>query len=387
LELRRKCRHFPGDRPCRFHKETGVICPECSHFSERGTSVLIIKLEALGDVLRTTSVLRALHRRYEPCSVTWVTSRAATDLFAGNDLVDEVLAASDAAIPMLQAREFDLVINPDASPMSCALASMARGRRKQGFTLSPEGHVEPLGAAAEEWLRLGSFDHLKKENRKTYQRILHDMCELDPAGQHIVLNLTENESSNAASMKRLLEPGCRGPIVGVNTGAGARWTHKKWRVDGFIELIGMLLDETDAGVMLLGGTAERERNARIKSHFGSRVADACQENLRDFIREVGLCDVVVTGDTLALHAALGLKKRVVALFGPTSPWEVDVYDLGQKIVAGLECVCCYKADCDNKPNCMDMIDAREVFRALIEELEHVRREVITEKIMVGEPGR
>jgi heptosyltransferase-2 len=386
LELRRDCRHFPGDRPCRFHKESGVMCPECSHFAERGGSILMIKLDALGDVLRTTSVLPALHRRYDPCSVTWVTSRAAMDLFTGNDLVHNVLDAGEA-IPVLMAREFDLIINPDASPKSCALASMATGRKKLGFTLNPCGHIEPMSAAAEEWLRLGSFDQLKRENRKTYQQILHDMCELDSSGQHIVLNLTDSEKSNASSMKRLLEPAAHGPVVGVNTGAGARWTHKKWRVDGFIELINTLLDETDASVMLLGGAAERERNARIRSHFGSRVADACQERMRDFVREVGLCDVVVTGDTLALHVALGLRKRVVALFGPTSPWEVDIYGQGQKIVAPADCVCCYKADCDRKPNCMDMIEARDVFQAVAAELPHVPKEVKIEAQMVGEPGR
>ena len=81
--------------------------------------------------------------------------------------MDEVLDAVEA-FPVLAAREFNLVINPDASPRSCALASMARGRKKMGFTMNPEGHIEPMSAAAEEWLRLGSFDQLKRENRKTY---------------------------------------------------------------------------------------------------------------------------------------------------------------------------------------------------------------------------
>ena len=387
MELRTDCRHFPGDRPCGFHKETGVTCRDCNNFSPRGKSVLVIKLDALGDVLRTTAVLPALHRAQDPCTVTWVTSGAAMDLFTGNSMVDEVLQADRDAVPMLMAREFDLVINPDASPKSCALAAMVRGRKKYGFTMSSDGQIEPLSKAAEEWLLMGSFDSLKRENRKTYQQVLHDICELDSEGQHIVLTLTEAERKNMASMKRLLEPDSHGPIIGINTGAGGRWTHKKWRVEGFIRLIDMILEETDASVMLLGGSAERERNARIKSHFGPSVADACQDNLRNFIREVGLCDVVVTGDTLALHVALGLNKRVVALFGPTSPWEVEVYGQGRKVIADLDCVCCYRPDCDNKPNCMDVIDAREVFRAVLEQLAHVREEVPVEKQMVGEPGR
>ena len=337
----------------------------------------MVKLDALGDVLRTTSVLPALHRAHGPCSVTWITSRAAVDLFTGNPMVEEVLY-TDEALPLLMAREFDVVINPDASPRSCAIAAAARGRRKYGFVLSAGGSVEPLSEPAEDWLLKGSFDHLKRANRKTYQQVLHEICELDPEGQHIVLELTEEERKCSDGMRRLLEPHSQGPVVGINTGAGARWEHKKWRVDGFISLIDMLLEETDAGVMLLGGAAERERNARIRSHFGSRVTDACQGSLRDFIREVGLCDVVVTGDTLALHVALGLRKRVVAIFGPTSPWEVDIYGQGQKIVPDMDCVCCYRTGCDRKPSCMDMVDARDVFRALMEELSHVGSEVAIE---------
>ena len=387
MELRRECRHFPGDRPCRFHKEEGVTCRDCGHFAERGTSILIVKLDALGDVLRTTSVLPALHRAYDPCFVTWVTSKAAVDLFTGNDMVDEVLEAGNGTAPMLAARAFDIVINPDASPGSCAIASMVETGKNLGFTLSPEGYIISHNAAAEDWLLMGSFDELKRNNRKTYQQVLHDMCELDSAGQHIVLELTSAEQRNEASIRRLFEPDSLAPIIGVNTGAGDRWKHKKWRVDGFISLVDMLLEETNASVMLLGGAAERERNARIKSHFGSRVADACQDGLRDFIREVDLCDVVVTGDTLALHVALGLKKRVVALFGPTSPHEVDIYGQGRKIVPDVECVCCYRMECDRKPTCMDVIDARQVFRAVAEELTHVRKEEMIEKQLVGEPGR
>ncbi len=376
MELRPECRHFPGDRPCRFHKETGVTCSDCGHFAVRGTAVLIVKLEALGDVLRTTSVLPALHRTYGPCHVTWLTSSAATGLFAGNELVDEVLDAGANCMPSLTAREFDILINPDASPASCAIASTVKARRKYGFVLSPEGVVTPLNEASERWLLMGSFDHLKRRNRKTYQEILHEMCELDATGQHIVLNLTEAERNSESNMRRMLEARRETPIVGINTGAGARWQHKKWRLDGFVEVIDMLLSETEAGVLLLGGPEERERNARIKAHFGSRVANGCQDDLRDFVREVDLCDVVLTGDTLALHVALGLNKRVVAIFGPTSPWEVDLYGLGRKVLPDIDCICCYKQVCGRKPSCMDLIDAGEVFSAVMQEVALAREEVL-----------
>ena len=50
------CRHFVGDRPCKPHKQTGRVCT-CDRYDPIKERVLIIKLDAMGDVLRTTKSL------------------------------------------------------------------------------------------------------------------------------------------------------------------------------------------------------------------------------------------------------------------------------------------------------------------------------------------
>ena len=62
--LKPDCRHFPGDRPCVYNKTEGVMCDVCSHYSVAATRILIIKLDAVGDVLRTTSILHGLREKY-----------------------------------------------------------------------------------------------------------------------------------------------------------------------------------------------------------------------------------------------------------------------------------------------------------------------------------
>jgi len=367
--LRRDCRHFPGDRPCVFHKQDLVTCDSCLHYAPRGTAVLIVKLEALGDVLRTTSILPALHRQYDPCHVTWITSPAARELFAGNDLVDKVIWSPDDYLPTLLSRTYDVVINPDAAIRSCELAAISRGHTAFGYRLGPQGIVIALNSAADRWLEMGGSDTLKRTNAKTYQQILHEMCALNPKGQHIVLNLTDDEAAEREGLAREagIDPAL--PVVGLNTGAGKRWELKKWRTDGFMGLIDMILEGSDAQVVLLGGELESGRNTFIASRFDKRVLNPSLRSIRRFVRTIDLCDAVVTGDTLALHAALGLKKRVVALFGPTSPAEIDMYDLGTKIVPDIDCVCCYKNGCRREPNCMELITAEQVYAHLVAEME------------------
>jgi heptosyltransferase-2 len=77
---------------------------------------------------------------------------------------------------------------------------------------------------------------------------------------------------------------------------------------------------------------------------------------------------VVTGDTLALHLALACNRRVIALFGPTSAPEVELYGLGEKITPHMDCLGCYKNSCDFVPNCMDLISVSMVAEAVARQL-------------------
>src|SRR5262249_30761115 len=58
--------------------------------ASRVTPILILKTAALGDVLRTTSLLPGLHERYEDCRVTWVTAPGAADLLRTHPLIRAV---------------------------------------------------------------------------------------------------------------------------------------------------------------------------------------------------------------------------------------------------------------------------------------------------------
>ena len=58
------CIYFRGDIPCRQHKEEGVHCETCNYYTPRKDIILIIKLGAIGDVIRTTPLLYRIRREY-----------------------------------------------------------------------------------------------------------------------------------------------------------------------------------------------------------------------------------------------------------------------------------------------------------------------------------
>ena len=369
------CRHFKGHMPCRPHKETGVHCSACSHYDPIDFRILIVKLDAIGDVLRTSAILPGLRGKYPNSHITWITAPASLPLFKGNRLVDRVVDA-EKAVGVLLTEEYDLVINLDAAGPSAQLASLAESRKKLGYVLSSAGQVTPVNEEAEHWFLMGIFDDLKKANRETYQQIMFKIIGLRYTGQPMQLELDESEKRFASDFARNHGIGQEDPVIGISTGAGARWEKKKWTEDGFVQLIGRIRKEMPkARILLLGGPDECSRNRRLMLECGQDLIDTgCDNPLREFISLISLCDLVVTGDTLPMHLALALGKKTVVLVGPTSPWELEMYGRGAVVTSDRECICCYLNSCSVQPDCMESIEPDQVLESIKELLGYAGRD-------------
>src|SRR6187455_2222543 len=88
--LAKDCRHWRSDRPCVFHKLEGLECV-CQHYEPVRERILIVKLDAMGDVLRSTCVLPGLRERHAAASIDWITRPESVPLFRENPLVDRVI--------------------------------------------------------------------------------------------------------------------------------------------------------------------------------------------------------------------------------------------------------------------------------------------------------
>ena len=367
-EIAWDCRYFLGDRPCVWHKSTGVLCT-CDHYEAVQERVLIVKLDAMGDVLRSTALLPPLAEVHPRAAITWITRKESVPLLQRNPFISEVLELGPEATAHLQTRVFDRVINLDASKISAALATMARSSRKDGYVLDERGFVQPTNEPARRWLEAGIFDDIKRLGTETYQNRMADILGLAGRQHHYVFELGGEEQARGKAQLESIGLNLNRPIVGLNTGAGGRWPLKQWREEGYVELVSRLSRQADLQFLLLGGPGERERNERLEHASGVRLFDpGCDHPVRHFAALVNQCSVVVTGDTLAMHLALAMLKRAVVLFGPTSAAEIELYGLGEKVLPRMECLSCYKTSCDFVPNCMDLISTDAVEAAVIRQL-------------------
>jgi heptosyltransferase-2 len=172
IVLNTACRHFHGSRPCTFNKLDGSECATCRHTSEYRDRILFVKLDAIGDVLRTTSVLPAIIARYDSPYIAWVTRRESVDLVAMLDLVDEVIEVSEIGLARVSTGGWDQVFSLSNDVPSAAIATMgAGGRPIIGYGLA-RGVLEPSNPAARAWLEMAAFDRLKRANTRSYLSIM-----------------------------------------------------------------------------------------------------------------------------------------------------------------------------------------------------------------------
>jgi heptosyltransferase-2 len=354
------CRHYLGYKPCAFRR----MCEDCPHYEPFGARILIIKLAAMGDVLRTTPLVQGLMEAYPDCHITWLTEPNVVPMLRGARGIDRLLAWSCESVLQLGHEEFDRLYCFDKEPKATALAMQVRAQRKSGFGMNRYGGVMPLSPESEYIYELGINDPLKfRFNTKTYPELVYECAGL-PYGRPVEYAFPDLAPETAAARDRLTGLGVlpEDLKVGLNTGAGDVFATKRWTEEGYVRLANRLVDECGAKVLLLGGPGERERNRRIMAAAAHPLVDTGTENpVRAFAGIVANCDLMVTGDTLAMHIAIGLKVPVLVILGATCHQEIELYGRGAKIVSDFECSPCYLATCPKEVTCMQATPADLVF--------------------------
>lgn len=359
--IRNDCLHFKGETPCSYSR----LCEDCPHYKPFHEKILLIKRAAMGDVLRTTSLLPGLKRTYPRSSIFWVVDEESVELLKNNPYVDRVIPFTAEHWLSLLVEKFDILICLDKDPGATALAMKVSSPKKIGFGLNEHGNLTVFNAASAYAYRLGVDNDLKFfKNRKTYQEIIYEMAEISYRDDPYVFSLTDDDRRKAREFSRRRRIAPSRPAVGLNTGAGTKFKTKQWPPAHYRKLIRLLTAKLKVNVFLLGGAREKAMNRSLERAAPKNVTNTGNDHsLLEFAGFIEAMDVVVSSDSLGMHLAIALGKKVVALFGPTCPQEISLYGRGAKLFAGVPCSPCYRFTCPDM-TCMDEISPEQVFEEI-----------------------
>lgn len=352
------CRHFRGDIPCGPHKREGVHCADCPHYAPTDSNILIIKLGAIGDVIRTTPLLERLREEHPGARIWWLTLTPEV-LPAG---VDRKLRFDAASVVSVLAIRFDLVINLDKDLEACAIMDRVQADAKKGFTLR-NGICAPIDADAEHKFLTGIFDDLNKANTKHYVQEIFEVCGFEWKGEEYVLDVDRRFDLESAAEELDVSIDSDRPIIGLNTGCGGRWTSRLWPDAAWIDLAERL---HDAGYqpLFLGGEQEDEKNRTFAAASGGLYLG--HYSLKDFIALMDRCDVIVSAVTMAMHLAIGLKKPLILFNNIFNRHEFELYGRGEILEPSKPCICFFQATCRNDEyRCMEHLEVERVFDAVV----------------------
>jgi heptosyltransferase-2 len=362
------CRHFKGDRPCKYYWiDKSWDCSICVHHNPFKERILVIKLDALGDVVRSTVLTEGLKKKYPESQLTWLTRNNAKFFLTGNKSIDRIMVYNDETVRRLQFEKFDTIINLDKDTKAASMMMLFNSNDRRGYGLHNEGHVIPLNDGSKYHYNM-CLDNwgMKTKNKKSYQEIIFEIAELDYDNEKPIIYL-EFPVYNSFKERFLRKNNINdnNNVILLNTGCGPVYPHKKWTFNGYKKLIEHLLENNNNKILLVGLGAELLRNKKLWKEFKSEslIDTTNQYTIEELCYLINLSDVVVTGDTVALHIAISLDKNIVSFFGPTPHQEVNLFGLGEKLVRDeLDCLNCYdQFPCPYDGKCMSLISSDVVY--------------------------
>ncbi len=350
MKINTDCKYFKGDLPCKFHKLDGRKCP-CNDYKRVDKRILIIKLGAAGDVIRTTPLLRKIRKIYPNSEITWLTNTP--EILPS--IVDVPLEFNTKTVVLLLADKFDFLYNLDKAKEACALADLIKADVKKGFKIH-KGKCFPMDESAKHKWFTGLDDNFSKKNKKSYLEETFEICGFKFNKEKYVLDIPRSSIEFPKPKK---------PIIGLNTGCGDRWGTRLWPEKNWVKLA-KRLKEKGFEVVLLGGEQEDKKNRRIAKNSGVKYLGHFP--LGDFINLVNQCNLVVTAVTMTLHIAIGLNKKIILFNNIFNKNEFELYGLGEIVEPKVSCLGCYKQQFNEKcevKNCMELITVGEVYNKVI----------------------
>ena len=342
-EFKRNCKSFREDYACEIMTAEGLKdCTDCMFYEPISKKILILKLGALGDIIRTTPILKAIKEKYgRDIHITWVVEEwKGKELLKKNPLIDRILELNEETKERLKQEKFDVLFSLDIDARSTLISNNIKANEKYGYYFHEDGKPATYNEGAKYYLSRVFSDYINKTSRKTYQEMIFEIAELEYKKQECsVFNIDEKYAEKFLKENNLTK---KDKIVCINLGSGGRWPSKSWNSDNIIELVKKLKSK-NVKILLRGGADEKELIQSLKKKLEAEnikfvVNDPLSTEITQpvqMITLINLCELVITGDTLGLHIALALGKKVIALFFCTPPWEIEQYKNVVKLTSPL----------------------------------------------------
>lgn len=284
--------------------------------------VLIIRLGAIGDVVETTGLLRAL--KNIGCEIDYLTGNVPGQLLANDFDIKNLFIFEKKDYKYifnlglrLRQLDYDVILNLQPSLRLRILSRIIGAKKIVNYQKSYNFH------AVENFFATGKkiFPDLKLDKN------LH---------LYIPPKIKEEMSKKLNNKLKIC----------FNTGANSSRQGRKWCIDYWKKLADLILAKYDAEIYVIGAKDDEKNVNELVNYLPKIKSFAGKTSIIETAALLSCADIVISGDTGPLHIASATDTVCIGLYGCCSISRSGPY--GEKhftISSGLNCSPCDKRTC------------------------------------------
>ena len=294
-------------------------------------SILVIRLDALGDLVLSTPLFRELKRNFPDSRITAVVQRNYAPLLETNPYVDEVLslpyrpkcsthvmhrwhalrAALNVYSKQLRHRTSDLVLSPRwdvDEDLATMLAVLIHARKCVGYT----EHTSPaksrlnrgFGRAFTHCLPAGPVQHEALRNLKLIDALGGTLAQTNPE-----IHLTAADHDCATQL--LSRVPAHRKLVALGIGAQAHG--RRWPLKNYAACVISLHSEYDIQPVITCAPHERDYALGLASMLPIESIIECGSEIRRSCALLARCHIFVGNDSGAAHLAAAMNCKTLVI--------------------------------------------------------------------------
>ena len=362
----------------------GRPLPPLSPRSVQPRRLLVIRLDLIGDLVLSMTVVRALKRAYPGAEIDLLALPSSASVVSDDSDLAQVIPCDPNVwrrpkaffqarnwrntfhvIRLLRSRRYDIAVSVFGN-WAAMLAVASGAKRRVGFGRESYPGFMTDSVADRHWQsgqRLHEVDYCLKLARAAGAAVSDE----DRIPRLYVSQKTQSE------LDALLDnPGIRRdrPLIACHV-ASNNGQSKRWPLLYWARLLDRLVSEWGAQVVLTGAPGDLPLVERILERMEQTAYNLVgKTSLPQLAALLQRADVVISGDSGPMHIADALGTPLIAIHGPTDPAQFGpVSPAATVLQSGIWCSPCYNmkdpADCRfYTTQCMKNITPARVFEVV-----------------------
>ncbi len=340
--------------------------------------ILVLRLSAVGDVIRTLPAVKALKDRSPSSSITWIVEEPSQALLESQPEVDEVI--------LFPRKRWTRGIKSLTGIWRTVgeVRGFVKDLRKRGFDVALDFHgilksglLSYLSGSPQ---RVGYDRRSTKEGNFLFSniKVVLPGCKISRFERNLALirgmgveakeseyrlHIPSQDREYVESFFRGISASLHRPLIAIHPGTSQKAVFKRWMPDQYARLSDQLIQDLHATVLFTWGDEELDWVEGIRNQMKEPSLLAPKtESLTQLGEVYRNCDLYIGGDTGPMHVASLIGIPAVVIYGPSDPVENEPIGRHIKVRKEVGCNPCHEYSC-KKLVCIKAISADQVFVA------------------------